>query len=89
MRKIPFAGVELTSQRVRGLRGTSELPGRICLLDFVHNKRNRAEVVLCQLIWGVGVAETPLKPTNLHKNKQHISSTTIIRHTEVKLDTLE
>ena len=28
MRKIPFAGVELTSQRVRGLRGTSELPGR-------------------------------------------------------------
>ena len=28
MRKIPFAGVKLTSQRVRGLRGTSELPGR-------------------------------------------------------------
>ena len=28
MRKIPFAGNELTSQRVRGLRGTSELPGR-------------------------------------------------------------
>ena len=28
MREIPFAGVELTSQRVRGLRGTSELPGR-------------------------------------------------------------
>ena len=28
MRKIPFAGIELTSQRVRGLRGTSELPGR-------------------------------------------------------------
>ena len=27
-RKIPFAGVELTSQHVRGLRGTSELPGR-------------------------------------------------------------
>ena len=27
MRKIPFAGVELTPQRVRGLRGTSELPG--------------------------------------------------------------
>ena len=26
--KIPFAGVELTSQRVRGLRGTSELPER-------------------------------------------------------------
>ena len=28
MREIPFAGIELTSQRVRGLRGTSELPGR-------------------------------------------------------------
>ena len=28
MRKIPFAGIELTSQRVRRLRGTSELPGR-------------------------------------------------------------
>ena len=31
VRKIPFAGVELTSQRVRGLRGTSELPGRPAL----------------------------------------------------------
>ena len=28
VRKIPFAGIELTSQRVRGLRGTPELPGR-------------------------------------------------------------
>ena len=28
VRKILFAGIELTSQRVRGLRGTSELPGR-------------------------------------------------------------
>ena len=28
MRKTPFAGIKLTSQRVRGLRGTSELPGR-------------------------------------------------------------
>ena len=28
VRKIPFAGIKLTSQRVRGLRGTSELPGR-------------------------------------------------------------
>ena len=26
VRKIPFAGIEFTSQRVRGLRGTSELP---------------------------------------------------------------
>ena len=28
VRKIPFAGIELASQRVRGIRGTSELPGR-------------------------------------------------------------
>ena len=36
VRKIPFAGIELTSQRVRGLRGgTSELPGRpvLCLIN--------------------------------------------------------
>ena len=26
VRKIPFAGVELTSQRVKGLQGSSELP---------------------------------------------------------------
>ena len=28
MRNIPFAGIELTSQRGRGLRGTSELARR-------------------------------------------------------------
>ena len=31
VRKIAFAGIELTSRRVRGLRGTSELPGRPAL----------------------------------------------------------
>ena len=32
VRKIPFVGIELVSQRVRGLRGTSELPGRwLCI----------------------------------------------------------
>ena len=35
VRKIPSAGVELTSQRVRGLRGTSELPGRPAPLLFL------------------------------------------------------
>ena len=39
MRKIPFAGIELTSPRVRGLRGTSELPGRpaiiVCTNDLI------------------------------------------------------
>ena len=36
VRKIPFAGIELTSQRVRGLRGTSELPGRPAASTVVH-----------------------------------------------------
>ena len=36
MRKIPFAGVELTSQRVRGLRGTSELPGRSAMCNVIN-----------------------------------------------------
>ena len=34
MRKIPFDGIELTSQRVRGLRRTSELPG-------LHKDKNK------------------------------------------------
>ena len=40
MRKIPFAGVELTSQRVRGLRGTSELPGRPAVVPNAKRKYN-------------------------------------------------
>ena len=35
MRKIPFDGIELTSQRVRGLRGTSELPGRPAVIVII------------------------------------------------------
>ena len=35
MRKILFAGIELTSQRVRGLRGTSELPGRPAQVNII------------------------------------------------------
>ena len=36
VRKIPFAGIELTSQRVRGLRGTSELPGRPSIYGSIN-----------------------------------------------------
>ena len=36
VRKITFAGIELTSQRVRGLRGTSELPGRPAEHIYIH-----------------------------------------------------
>ena len=36
-RKIPFSGIELMSQRVRGLRGTAELPGRLfTILSFQY-----------------------------------------------------
>ena len=35
MRKIPFAGIELTSQRVRGLRGTFELPGATIAIHII------------------------------------------------------
>ena len=46
MRKIiPFAGIELTSQRVRGLRGTSELPGRRANLVSEH-RSNTIELQL-------------------------------------------
>ena len=38
VRKMPFAGVELTSQRVRGLRGTSELPGRPAVYTSILNR---------------------------------------------------
>ena len=40
VRKIPFAGIELTSQRVRGLRGTSELPGRPASTVVVSSLRS-------------------------------------------------
>ena len=35
--KIPFAGIELTSQRVRGCMDTSELPGRPTILIYWLN----------------------------------------------------
>ena len=50
MRKTPFAGIELTSQRVRGLRGTSELPGRPAALGFYREKGSALPFLnLCEL----------------------------------------
>ena len=40
--KIPFAGIELTSQRVRGYMDTSELPGQPAL---VHHDNTRFKAV--------------------------------------------
>ena len=36
MRKIPFAGIELTSQRVRGFRGTSDTKRNSARKTFKH-----------------------------------------------------
>ena len=46
MRKIPFAGIELTSQRVRGLRGTSELPGRPLHIYTVYIKKPQEDQLI-------------------------------------------
>ena len=48
VRKIPFAGIELTSQRVRGLRGTSELPGRPATVPILSTSiyKKAAEPIL-------------------------------------------
>ena len=63
MRKIPFAGIELTSQRVRGLRGTSELPGRPAYGDSSsisssynsNNCINFITVILIVTVIGIGI----------------------------------
>ena len=50
MRKIPYAGIELTSQRVRGLGGTSELPGRPASEKFnMHIYVCNYSIALCIL----------------------------------------
>ena len=66
-RKIPFAEFELTSQRVRGLRGTSELPGRpaltvlymaflcffVCVLWSMHSSSHVIRCVCCVQLLGI------------------------------------
>ena len=59
MRKIPFAGIELTSQCVRGLRGTSGLPGQpaIYIIYGVY-------IVLCRRLRHVVCREGLLSSTS-------------------------
>ena len=38
VRKIPFAGIELMSQRVRGYMDTSELPGRPAVVVYIYSQ---------------------------------------------------
>ena len=44
VRKIPFAGIELTSQRVRRLGGTSELPGRPVYVQVIKLLMRRDKI---------------------------------------------
>ena len=55
MRKIPFAGIELTSQRVRGLRGTSELPGRPARYKYEGSdfSLNTVQFIICFLAYDI------------------------------------
>ena len=66
VRKIPFAGIELTSQRVRGLRGTSELPGRPVLWFISHFQLARYESSCGHRIEDV----TPKQTGNEHGRKK-------------------
>ena len=49
VRKIPFGGIELTSLRVRGLRGTCELPGRLYTVYTVYSILYTVYTVYCIL----------------------------------------
>ena len=65
MRKIPFAGIELTSQRVRRLRVTSELQGRPAIsLDCIIIKVDGVEGTTYNHGRPEGISEAQ-HPTNL------------------------
>ena len=49
VRKIPFAGIELTSQRVRGLHSASQLPGRPVLLPYEKESGNKSMLLHSKL----------------------------------------
>ena len=50
MRKTPFAGIELTSQRVRGLQGTSELPGRLIIIKSRIIPTLKIKIIITMII---------------------------------------
>ena len=73
MRKIPFAGIELTSQRVRGLRGTSELPGRPV---FMHLLITTVHLYCCfHLTSGTSTA---VGPSIVHRNRKRFLVVVVI-----------
>ena len=50
VRKIPFAGIELTSQHFRGLRGTSELPGYISKVYLTYLRPYKTILLLLSVV---------------------------------------
>ena len=66
VRKIPFAGIELTSQRVRGLRGTSELPGRPIYYIYIY-------ISFFYLISLIADGPNYYHPACGHKGSSHLS----------------
>ena len=50
VRKIPLAGIELTSQRVRGLLDTSELPGRPAGKLVIAHTRKQHRTLRCNTL---------------------------------------
>ena len=74
MRKIPFAEIELTSQRVRGLRGTSELPGRPVIFEESIVKE-KYEIVNRVLDTDNHCAEGKGKKSNDQEEVTHIKPT--------------
>ena len=74
--KIPFAGVELTSQRVRGLRGTSELPGRPVREEIKKKTTNVLflyERSLCIIIMCPGLIRATVVPILYHVRTHRLS----------------
>ena len=65
VRKIPFAGIELTSQRVRRLRGTSELPYCGNILEGFQYKRGFSSLVSSIFAQATGGHEVPHYPTSV------------------------
>ena len=82
VRKIPFAEIELTSQRVRGLRGTSELPGlhnfkgssksipgMIIIVPLNHIQQMRASSIIVDLKTFCNLCLDSNKRRRIHMNQ--------------------
>ena len=79
VRKIPFAGVELTSQRVRGLRGTC------CVVVVVFTLTDRASTIPSNNIRGCQSGTWSQKGTKV--NGSHHGDNPLLRPTGIQIAT--